>query len=430
MENSSVPLSDLVLAIAGTIDLISEQIAGHHTRVAYIASEIAAGLGMSETERTDIAQAGVLHDIGALSLSERLGIMEFEAKNLEAHQVAGYRLLSMFSRFSRVAEIVLHHHVSFESQRSRSLPLGSHILNVADRVAVLMPQRPNILAAVPGINERISAGAGRYFMPEVVGTFMKLSTRESFWLDAISPSHLYLKNKLEIGQDALNSTELLEFARLISKIIDFKSRFTAVHSCGVAASAEALSGFSGFGGEDRRAMKIAGYLHDIGKLAVPSEIIDKPQSLDFAEYGNMRRHTFYTHRVLSRVSGFGTIGEWAALHHERLDGNGYPFHIDRSGLSLGSRIMAVADVFTALTEDRPYRAGMDEKEALGILHDMVGRNALDGDVVNILEAHFDEINDIRKDEQSRSSREYANFRGDFDSAVSAIRGLTASYYSI
>ncbi|MBA4372004.1 MAG: phosphohydrolase [Thermodesulfovibrio sp.] len=429
MVNSSVPLSDLVLAIAGTVDLVDEQIAGHHTRVAFIASEIAAALGLSETERAEIVQAGVLHDIGALSLRERLGIMEFEAENVDAHQVVGYRLLSMFGRFRNTAEIVRHHHASFADSVSRQLPLGSHILNLADRVAVLMPQKPNILAEVPGIRDRISAGAGKAFMPAVVEVFMDLADKESFWLDAISLPYQYLKEKIEISDAALSGEELLEFARLVSKIIDFKSRFTAVHSCGVSSSAEALAGFSGFGAEDLRTMKIAGYLHDIGKLAVPSEIIEKPESLDFAEYGSMRRHTFYTHRVLSRINGFETITEWAALHHERLDGTGYPFHIGGNRLSLGSRIMAVADVFTALTEDRPYRVGMEDRETLKVLDAMVSRKALDGNVVGTLGAHFDEINAIRKNEQVRAAGEYDNFCRNLVPAETAVQGLSASSYS-
>lgn len=430
MSIHSALLSDIVLAIAGIVDLVSEEIAGHHSRVAFIAAEIAAALDLSKEERADIVQAGVLHDIGALSLRERLDIMEFEAENLDAHQVAGYRLLSMFGRFGRAADMVLHHHAVFADRHSCRLPLGSHILSLADRVAVLIPQRPDVLAEVPDIQERISAGAGRHFMPAVVEAFMELSNKESFWLDTISLPYHYLRELLRAGDTPLAAEELLEFSRLVSKLIDFKSRFTAVHSCGVSSSAEALAGFSGFVPEDCRTMKIAGYLHDVGKLAVPSEIIEKPESLDFAEYGSMRRHTFYTHRVLSQISGFGTVTDWASLHHERLDGSGYPFHLGGSSLSLGARIMAVADVFTALTEDRPYRGGMDESAVLRTLRKMVSTKALDGDVVETLGVHFDEINAIRKDEQLKAAEEYAAFCGESVPPKTVIPCLPANAYTI
>lgn len=73
----------------------------------------------------------------------------------------------------------------------------------------------------------------------------------------------------------------------------------------------------------------------------------------------IKQHTYYTYRILKQIDGFSTIAEWAAYHHETLDGTGYPFRIKEHELSLGSRIVAVADVFAALTENRPYRATLE-----------------------------------------------------------------------
>ena len=97
----------------------------------------------------------------------------------------------------------------------------------------------------------------------------------------------------------------------------------------------------------------AGYLHHIGKLAWPTEILDKPGPLTPVERFIIRQHPYYSHRILSTVPGLGTVNTWASQHHERLDGKGYTFRSHE--LSFSSRIVTVADVFTAITENCPCR---------------------------------------------------------------------------
>jgi len=160
-------------------------------------------------------------------------------------------------------------------------------------------------------------------------------------------------------------------------------------------------------------MKIAGNLHDLGKLAVPVEILEKPGALTAAEFNIVKAHTYYTYKVLRNFRDMENIREWAAYHHERLDGNGYPFHLQAAELSLGARVMAVADVFTAITEDRPYRAGMAPDRASQVLVDMAANKALDGDVVQLLLDNFADVNQLRVLAQTASREEYQAFRESF-----------------
>jgi HD-GYP domain-containing protein (c-di-GMP phosphodiesterase class II) len=153
-------------------------------------------------------------------------------------------------------------------------------------------------------------------------------------------------------------------------------------------------------------MRIAGYMHDLGKLAVPAEILDKPARLNRGEYDVVRHHTFYTYRILEPIAPLRTINAWAAFHHERLDGSGYPFHLKGKDLPLGSQIMAVADVFTALAEDRPYRAGMKRSAALKILDGMTAAAALNGEVVAMLRKHYDELDAVRVQAQADARVKY------------------------
>ena len=174
-------------------------------------------------------------------------------------------------------------------------------------------------------------------------------------------------------------------------MIDFRSRFTATHSSGVAACASALSRLFGLTEMEIGLMEVAGNLHDLGKLAIPNSILNKQGKLTKEEFALMQQHTYFTYLILTTVGGIRNIAEWAAFHHERLDGSGYPFHVDAKKLDVKSRILAVADIFTALAEDRPYRPGMKKEDLLSVLRKGRDNNALDSGVVNVVEKNYDEI---------------------------------------
>ena len=135
-------------------------------------------------------------------------------------------------------------------------------------------------------------------------------------------------------------------------------------------------------------MRIAGLLHDLGKLAIPNEILEKPEKLTEEEYLLIKQHTYYTYRILQGIDNFEKIAQWAAYHHETLDGTGYPFRISEDSLSLGSKILAVADVFTALTEDRPYRESLSEEKVKDIMGKMAKYRRLDKQIIDLLFEHY------------------------------------------
>ena len=226
--------------------------------------------------------------------------------------------------------------------RGSPVPLGSHMIHLADRIDVLTGRKNEVLGEAKGICERIEKESGRLFMPELVEVFLNSARKESFWLDIVYPSiSQVLARKAKAVTLELDLEGLLSLAKLFSQIVDFRSRFTAVHSSGVAATAMALAGFCGFSEEDCRLMHIAGYLHDLGKLAVPAEILESPKRLGEDDFRITKSHTFYTCRILETISDLEVVTAWASCHHERLEGKGYPFHYGDKELSSGSRIMSV-----------------------------------------------------------------------------------------
>ena len=390
INEQKIPFFDLVMCLSSTIDLINPALVNHHKRVAYIASSLGSQMGLSFDEQNDLVIAGALHDIGALSLKDKLAALQFDFANPQAHAELGYQLLKNFEPLAKIAILVQYHHVDWNEGagtdfKGGRVPTGSHILHLADRVAVLIKDGQEILSQVKSIRDKVKEQSGKMFIPQIVKAFVELSDKEYFWLDAVSHDiDGILRKKVGLGTTQLDMKSLLDLSSLFRRIIDFRSRFTATHSSGVAATAEALARLMGFSEQECLMMRIAGYLHDLGKLAVPAEILEKPTKLTEEEFFVMKSHAFLTYRTLESVPDFNTINIWAAFHHEKLDGRGYPFHIKGLDISLGSRVMAVADVFTALSEDRPYRKAMDNDRALLILQEMSDNSALDPSIATML----------------------------------------------
>jgi HD-GYP domain-containing protein (c-di-GMP phosphodiesterase class II) len=410
MNDLALSLFDLVQCLSRAMDLVDSHLVHHHERVAVIAGHLAKELGFSPEERRNLLLAGLLHDCGALSLDERLGALSFDSDpEFHRHAEIGFRLLKNFSvegfePLTEPARIIRYHHLPWREKKP-GVPFSSQVLLLADRLSVLIGPQRKVLGEVESILEKVEEFSGELFAPDALAALRRLSNKEFFWLEASDP-----RIRFEESDRSLRDLEGLRgMGRLFSKVIDFRSRFTATHTSGVAASAEALGRFCGMNEADCGLLWVAGCFHDLGKLAVPNEILEKPAALDVEEFNFIRAHTFHTYSVLEAIPSLHTINTWASFHHERLDGKGYPFHLGAGDLPLGSRVMAVADVFTALSEDRPYRTGMDPERVQGILAQMALGGALDSNVVASISENYREIDERRASAQSKALEEYRAF---------------------
>jgi HD-GYP domain-containing protein (c-di-GMP phosphodiesterase class II) len=405
---------DMIMSLSFALDLVDSRIVHHHKRVAYLAAIIADELDLSKEVQYHVTVAAAVHDIGALSLAEVEQLHVFGGRVTSDHAEIGYRMIRDFAPFAKVAPIIRAHHVSWEQDEASRrpgdrVPIENHVLHFADRLEVMIDYHREILHQVPEIVAQMREHAGSLFMPEVVDAFVRLSEREVFWLDLISP-HLDALLHETLASSTfgfeLDLDSLLGISKLFSQIIDFRTPFTATHSSGVAIVAEALAVRIGFSHHEGILMRVAGYLHDLGKLAIAAEILNKPGRLTDEEMRLIRKHTYYTYQTLKTIGGLDTINAWASFHHETLDGEGYPFHHDQDSLPLGSRVMSVADIFTALSEDRPYRRGMEKAQVVEILQGMASRGKIDAAIVERLIAHYDEIDALRRAEQEVVRRAY------------------------
>lgn len=410
LDRTEISLYDLLICLTNAADLISRE-------VAYLAYRISEQMDLPLEQRKNLLLAGLLHDVGAFSLDERLALIEEEPQTSNSHAFRGARLLEGFAPLADAAEIIRYHHVPWNYGEGRwfdgeAVTGLSHILHLADRIAVSIDKNRHVIGQMDEIREKISGQRGALFTPESVDAFMAISTHEDLWLNATYRPLLYIPPNAALFDNVeLNLDELINLTKIFANIIDFRNPFTATHTVGVAKTAEKLAQLAGFSESECKMMLVAGYLHDLGKLAVSKNILDKPGKLDSEERDAVRSHTFFTYRLLQTIKGFETINNWASFHHEKLNGEGYPFHLSGDAIPLGSRIVAVSDIFTALTEDRPYREGMSLEKSVAILKDMVAENAICPYIVSILTENLETIDEIRRNAQKESAVIYSSVVG-------------------
>jgi putative nucleotidyltransferase with HDIG domain len=218
-----------------------------------------------------------------------------------------------------------------------------------------------------------------------VDAFMAASATEAYWLQ-LEPRGIQtiLQDMLSRGSACRASlSEVKQLARIFSRIVDAKSPFTAEHSLGVAQLSRLLAERMNVSPLNCDKIEIAGLLHDLGKLRVPDEVLDKPGMLDERERKIINTHSFETYQILRHIKGFEDIAQWAAYHHEEPDGNGYPFHLAGRSLPLEARILRVADIFQAMAQDRPYRAGLPAPAVLEFLNQLVAKGRLEAAIVQV-----------------------------------------------
>ena len=395
LKEISINFNNFLLSLSDAIDLASPSISAHQLRTAYIAWQMTKAVKKEEDIIERIFMAALLHDIGALAPEEKVRLHGFKERDLKAHCIRGARLFEVTSLLRPASRLVLYHHKpwnKWDRPIDDSVVFESQVLYLADFLERIVDRERYILHQVDELTKEVHKLSGKLVHKDIVDIFMELSKREDFWLDLASPRlyslllHLGPFRKREIQ---LN--ELFSISVLFRNIIDFRSVFTATHSTGVAACAAILSKIFGLTETEVALMEIAGNLHDLGKLVVPNYILTKPGKLSKEEYEVIKQHTYFTYTVLGTIDGMDQVTEWAAFHHEKLDGTGYPFHLTGERINSGARIMAVADVFTALAEDRPYKKGLDRKRIQGILVDMSSNGGLDKRIVNLLLENYQEV---------------------------------------
>ena len=388
----SVNLQQMVVAIESSVSLVGMNDTNHGKRVGYIALQIASHLAFCEVEKSFVFELGLLHDCGVSSDTVHTNLVnQFDWEEAHKHSDIGYNLMKEFEPLAQLAIPIRYHHTRWDELKNINIPQNekrlANLIFIADRVDVSASSfyGRDILLHADNIRESIKKKKGTFFDPELVNGFLAASRPESFWI-SLEDRHI-TRFTWDMGnrgyEKKLKLDDLKQLAKIFSYLVDQKSSFTAQHSFRVAQLARHLAIRCVLPSQDIDKIEVAGYLHDIGKLHVPDCILNKPGPLTKPERSIINQHSYETYEILRTINGLEEIAKWAAYHHENSQGTGYPFHPSESDFSVPARIIAVADVFQALVQDRPYRKGMTFNEVFKILYDLRKEGKLDETIVQV-----------------------------------------------
>lgn len=432
-----VTLAELVGALSHALDITEGQPAGHGVRCCWIGMHMGTELGFDEALLGDLYYALLLKDIGCSSNAARIcqlyladdlsfkrdhkrlddalpQILRFVLSHTGMKSGLAERFRSILNiamhggeivrdlietRCTRGAEIAGQMRFSERVQTAildldehwngRGHPVGreGEAISPLARIA-LLAQVVDVFFMTSGREAAIAeveARSGSWFDPAYVAAFVQVASDPAFWAglaaDDIDDRVIALepqKRAIVVDDDYLD-----DVAAGFARVIDAKSPYTSGHSDRVALFSDMIAEQLGLPPDRRRRLKRAALLHDIGKLGVSNQILDKPAKLDDEEWVAMRAHAQIGQHILSRIGAFADLAEIAATHHERLDGRGYPRGLRAHEIGLETRIVTTADIFDALTAERPYRAAMPVSRAFSIMDADIG-TAIDGTCLEAL----------------------------------------------
>lgn len=361
-----------------SFSILNRPLMHHSERTAYILYKMLQYEGrLSKVEMADYVMLGVLHDIGTCKLEYISRWADFEKEDVWPHSIFGFLFLKYLSPLQDKAEVVLYHHLNYNKHyaiKSQHIKIAQHLF-IADKMEITMSM-PGILEEDYFQKYRDIRYAGASF-----DLFMKANAKFGI-LDALRTSD-YLREL----DDLISATNFSEeykrkFLQMLVYIIDFRSEHTVIHTLATTTFAQELGNLMKLGSQDKYNLYYGALLHDIGKIAIPLSILEAPRRLTPQEMHIMQTHVRITDKILTGLVD-DEVREIAIRHHEKMDGSGYFQGLTGDQLTLPQRIVAVADIISALYGKRSYKEAFDIDRVAGIIQSDADAGKLDPKVVEV-----------------------------------------------
>jgi len=386
----TVRMDSLIKAITTALDIVEGSLMGtslnHGKRVAVLCAKMGMLMGKNREELTALAICALLHDSALTEyiLSEQKN--EDHAMAMKKHCEIGQQNVDALCFKTNVNDFVRYHHERADGYGPFGLkegegPLEAELIAITDSLDVTHHLQRLDIEKLSVIRNIISQESGKRYSKKAAELLLEVLN----WPTVLSLKDSVIKETaLEVlfpWTVDIQTETVFGLAGFISRIIDYKSAFTEKHSTQIANRAWLMGKYYQYDPEKLAQLYLAASLHDLGKLAVPIDILEKPDKLTREEYNIISEHVHLTWELLNEVEGFETICKWASDHHEKLDGTGYPFGKKASELDFNSRLLACLDLYQAVCEERPYHARRSHADTMQIIYEMSNAGKIDSDIV-------------------------------------------------
>lgn len=374
-----------------TCSHVDGRLLDHGMRVAWLVARLLEQRGdaYTPTERRDICMLAVIHDIGAYKTEEIDHMVAFETGPVWAHAIYGSLFLKYFSPFSALSDVVLYHHADAALLETLELPPkireAAQFISLADRVDVLLG------CAGIGLDE-----LDKHLREHMDSHWSREILRLLGQVDALTPKAEQLENDGVLygmlSTPAFTLDEVDELFKMLIYIIDFRSRYTVTHTITTTSVSKSLAELMGMDEHTVDLVVNGALLHDLGKVGIPVEILEFPGKLSVQAMAVMRTHVALTGEILDDCVT-EAVKRVAMRHHEKLDGAGYPLGLTAEELTPAERVVAVADIVSALCGTRSYKDAFPKEKVVSIITKMSAEGLIDSGIVAVMVAHFDEVMD-------------------------------------
>ena len=340
----------------------------------------------TEQELVDYTMLGILHDIGLYKEDNVKNVTDFETQNLWPHSIYGFLFLKYLSPMGDKAEIILYHHLDYNRHnmiQSRYMHI-IELLSLADRMDTFMNMKSEKMEP-----DYFTKYRDTKFSGAALDLFHKAEERYGITQNLINGKYREELDEL-LAKRAFSEQYKRGFLEMLVYTIDFRSEHTVIHTLATVNFAEQLGRLARISGKDLRDLHYGALLHDLGKIAIPLNILESTGRLSDDEMKIMKAHVRITEMILEGIVDDAVL-QIAVRHHEKLDGTGYHKGLKGEDLTLSQQIIAVADILSALYGKRSYKEAFSKEKILDIMNGDADNGKINKNVVTSLERNYDKI---------------------------------------